>query len=199
MANLVERPFRETMKAARSWTSLQFIILKGAIISLMVTAINFEVQSQKSNNQPSMSRYMLITFLVIIMVVVSLLEKWYHVQEDRRADQEMLSQKIIEVQSGTISYIFNDLLDKVDGPQEALQILEKVPAILGVMSLSNVQEIVGDGYRSMVEAMATLGNNIQSIREETVNNVRKDLMPLLQRIDTIIEGYKVPKPEIRKE
>ena len=197
--SLADRSFTGTIRAARNWTSFQFIAFKGALITLAITTANTEVKSQQMGNGIGYSRYLLIAFLIFLLIITTLLEKWYHHQEDRRKELEKLTDKLIEVQSGSISYIFSNLLPGVDDPSEAMELIERIPYVMGVMNIGATQKLIGTSYQSMVEAMTTLTSNIENVKREIIEQVKGDLIPVLDTMERFMDKFRPPKPELEQK
>lgn len=194
MSRKIDRVWNKSFSTARNWTSFQFVALKGSLITLAMATAKVEVDAQQQGEFANLSRYLLVAFLMFLLAITSYLEKWFNQQEDRRRETEDLMQKVGELQSAAISYLFDSVLPQANHEQ-VLDIIERFPVILGMMSMSTVRRQIGEGYKVVVDAVANINSTLSGIKEEIIREVEQKTKPISEIIDAVLSN-KPPKPEL---
>jgi len=168
-------------------------VFKGAIISLATMTISAEVRSQQSGISANISRYLLVGFLTLLLSVTFYLEKLYNSAEDSRKESDELIKKIGELQSAAISYLFTAILPAASN-NEVLDIIERFPSVLGMITIGSVRKSVGDGFNVVADAMTTIQSSFNDLRSEFQQQIDEHVIPLKEILRQIIgdNGEKPP-------
>ena len=184
---------KQLIDSTRSWTLTQFIIVKGALLGLAITAINQENKSLKAGASLNYYRVFMIVLMFLLLIVVFMLEKWFNAHEDKRLETEDLIYKWGELQSAIFGYLIHQYLPDV--PQEqVLDVIERFPHVLGIMSVGSVRKQIGEGYKVIVEAMMNIQESYKSLKEEIIGEVTTQLSPLMHTISVLRGEATMPPP-----
>jgi len=156
-----------------------------------------EVQSQQLGIPANLNRYLLTAFLTFLLTIFFALEKWFNGWEDKRKESAGLIQKIGEMQSAAIGYLFDIVLPN-SSEDKVLDIIERFPSILGTITISGVRKDMASGFQIMGDAMTTISTHLEDMRQSILSEVEKKVSPIVDFVDTLTKVPVPKKPEIEE-